>query len=221
MDTATPDAMMQETHPMTDTATPDTMMGQSGDMMETPTPDDMMGHSGDMMGTTTPEATMGTSSGAMSGESMMAPDWFSATLTDVPTQEMFTINDFKGKVVLVEPMAQWCPTCLAQQKQVAKLHEMLGMNSDLISLSLDIDPNEDSSGLQSYVAKNGFSWMFAVAPAAVSNEIGNLYGNQFLNPPSAPMFIIDRHGEVHTLPFGIKSAEDLQKAIEPYLTDMG
>ena len=53
----------------------------------------------------------------------------------------------------------------------------------------------------------------------VARENGNLYGQQFLNPPSAPMFIIDRHGEVHPLPFGVKSAADLQKALEPFLNE--
>jgi hypothetical protein len=212
MDTATPDAMMNESGDIMGTATPDAMMGETHAMTDTATSDDMMGQSEDMMGTPTAE---------INDAAMMAPDWFSASLVNVATQEIFSINDLAGKVILVEPMAQWCPTCLAQQKQVVKLHELIGMDSDLVSLSLDIDPNEDSAGLQSYIAKNSFSWMFAVAPAEVSNEIGNLYGNQYLNPPSAPMFIIDRHGEVHTLPFGIKSAEDLQKTIEPYLMDMG
>jgi hypothetical protein len=33
------------------------------------------------------------------------------------------------------------------------------------------------------------------------------------------MFIIDRHGMVHPLPFGVKSAADLQKALEPFLNE--
>ena len=52
-----------------------------------------------------------------------------------------------------------------------------------------------------------------------TNIHANLYGNQLLNPPSTPILIIDRHGEVHLLPFGIKSSEDLLKAIEPFLKD--
>jgi hypothetical protein len=31
------------------------------------------------------------------------------------------------------------------------------------------------------------------------------------------MLIIDRDGEAHPLPFGIKSAADLQAALEPFL----
>ena len=62
-----------------------------------------------------------------------------------------------------------------------------------------------------------FDWVYAVAPPEVSRELGQLYGDQFLNPPATPMLIIDQHGEVHPLPFGIKSAGDLQEALEPFL----
>jgi hypothetical protein len=53
----------------------------------------------------------------------------------------------------------------------------------------------------------------------VAREIGDLYGQQYLNPPSAPMFIIDRSGKAHPLPFGVKSADELQQAIEPFLSE--
>jgi hypothetical protein len=46
-----------------------------------------------------------------------------------------------------------------------------------------------------------------------------LYGDQFLNPPSTPILVIDRHGEAHPMPFGVKSAADLQAFIEPFLKD--
>jgi thiol-disulfide isomerase/thioredoxin len=154
------------------------------------------------------------------GDMMKSPAWFGAVLTNVSTGETFTINDFKGKVLLVETMAQWCPTCKKQQIEVKSLHEKIGMPTDLVTIALDIDPNEDSDTLKTYAANNGFDWIYAVPSAEVSREIGNLYGNQFLNPPSAPILIIDRKGEVHPLPFGIKSADDLIKAIQPYLDGM-
>lgn len=148
-----------------------------------------------------------------------ASQWMNTPLAHAVTGKTFMVQDFQGKVTLVETFAQWCSTCLAQQKQVVKLHELVGMNSDLVSVNLDIDPNEDVSSLKVYLEKNGFDWYYAVAPKDVSRMISELYGNQFLNPPSAPMLVIDRHGTVHPLPFGLKSAEDLQKAIEPYLKE--
>jgi thiol-disulfide isomerase/thioredoxin len=156
---------------------------------------------------------------AADGKMTAAPAWFGATLTDASTGNTFTINDFKGKVVLVETMAQWCPNCKQQQTQVKALHELLGMNNDLVSLGLDIDPNENLVDLKNYVTSNGFDWLYAVAPADVSREIGTLYGDNFLNPPSTPILVIDRKGESHPLPFGIKSADELKKFIEPFLQD--
>ena len=70
-----------------------------------------------------------------------------------------------------------------------------------------------------YVERNNFDWLYAVSPAEVTREISNLYGDQFINPPSTPMLIIDRQGQVHVLPFGIKSAQQLLEALQPYLQE--
>jgi thiol-disulfide isomerase/thioredoxin len=126
--------------------------------------------------------------------------------------------DFKGKVVLVETLAMWCSNCMKQQRQVIELHKLLGEREDFVSVGLDIDVNESLADLKTYVENNGFDWKYAVATPEIAREIGELYGQQFLNPPSTPMLILDRKGEVHPLPFGIKSAEDLMKALEPFLS---
>ena len=147
------------------------------------------------------------------------PVYFSLKLTDPTSGQEFTIQDHKGKVILVETMAMWCTTCLRQQGEVKKLHEQLGERDDFVSLGLDIDPNENAADLSAYLARNDFDWMYAVAPVEVAREIGELYGSQFLNPSSAPMYIIDRAGDVHLLPFGVKSAADLFAALAPFLNE--
>ena len=152
-------------------------------------------------------------------EAMAGPAWFTANLTNVNTGDNFTLADFKGKVVLVETMAVWCSTCLRQQTNVLALHEALGERDDFVSVALDIDLNEDAQLLQAYTTKHGFDWVYAVATLEVAREIGQLYGPQFLNPPSAPMFIIDRQGETHLLPFGVKDAPTLQEALAPLLAE--
>lgn len=200
MDQPTEEVMMDES-----TATPDAMM-----MHETPTPDAMMPPEN----MSTPDAMMTTPDAMMED-----PAWFSASLTNVNTGKMFTINDFKGKVVLVETMAVWCSNCLSQQEQIKAYHEMLGSRDDLVSLTIDIDPNESAEALSDYVNRTGFDWLYAIASADVSHEIAALYGDQFLNPPSTPILVVDRHGAVHPLPFGLKSADDLMKAIQLYLDE--
>lgn len=147
-----------------------------------------------------------------------SPEWFDFELTDVQTGETFTMNDYAGKVVLVETMAMWCPNCIVQAHEVRNMHSMLGNPEDLISVSLDVDVNEDAASLKEYSEKYGFEWHFAVAPLEVVRALGNLYSAQYLNPPLSPMLVIDRKGEVHHLEYGKKSAETLVKIIEPYLT---
>jgi thiol-disulfide isomerase/thioredoxin len=180
-------------------------------MEDKPTEEAMMPHDTPM-----PEAMEESAESAM----VEMPAWFGTSFKDVRTGASFTINDFKGKVVLVETMAVWCPTCLRQQQEIKALHDLLGMREDLVSLSLDIDPNEDETILAGYTQQNSqFDWLYAIAGPDASREIGNAYGDQFLNPPSAPVLVIDRHGVAHPLPFGLKSAEDLMKQIQPYLDE--
>jgi hypothetical protein len=153
----------------------------------------------------------------MGQDAMAAPAWFNAQLTDVNTGKSFKMADFKGKVVLVETMAVWCSNCLKQQNEVKALHAQLDMRDDFVSVALDIDPNENDGTLKAHAMNRGFDWTYAVTPAEVAREIGQLYGAQFLNPPSTPMLIIDRQGRAHPLPFGIKSGNDLKAALDPYL----
>jgi len=145
-------------------------------------------------------------------------DWFSMEMTDVQTGKTFTMNDYAGKVVLLETMAIWCPNCVIQATQVAKLHEALGNPDDLISVNLDVDSHEDEATLKEYASSYRFDWHFAVAPLLVARALGNLYSAEYLNPPLSPMLIIDREGKVHQLEYGIKDVETLQKIVEPYLT---
>ena len=150
-------------------------------------------------------------------QELNTPDWFALTLSNVQTGEDFTFNDFNGKVVLVENLAMWCSNCKKQQIQVKSLLERLGEREDFISVGLDIDTNENAADLKAYIDNNGFYWTYAVASPEIAREFRALYGAQFLNPPSTPMLVIDRNGQVHLMPFGIKSADDLYAFIEPFL----
>jgi len=191
-------------------STPDAMDKPEDTTMARPTEEAMMSHNTPM-----PDTMAQPTVDAM----MESPAWFSVSLTNVNTGDAFTINDLKGKVVLVETMAVWCTNCFKQQTQVKALHASLGQRDDFVSMGMDIDPNEDAPKLKSFTETNGFDWKYVVSPADVSREIATLYGGQFLNPPSTPMLIIDRHGVAHPLPFGIKSADDLMRALQPYLDE--
>lgn len=145
------------------------------------------------------------------------PEWFDLPLTNARTGEIFTVNDFKGKVILIESMAIWCPNCIVQAHEVRKLHDLLVNENDLVSISLDVDINETTAELKSYVEDYGFDWYFAVAYLDVARALGNLYGANYLNPPAAPMLLIDRNGIAHKLEFGRKNTDELLILVSPFL----
>ena len=90
-----------------------------------------------------------------------ADDWRSIPLADVRTGETFTIGDFAGKAVLLETFAVWCPTCSRQQDQIKQLHDVLD-GKGVISISLDVDPNESPEQVKEYAESKGYDWRYAV-----------------------------------------------------------
>jgi thiol-disulfide isomerase/thioredoxin len=145
------------------------------------------------------------------------PAWFDLEMTDVQTGDPFTINDFAGKVVLLETMGVWCPTCRKQEDEVLRLHQLLGDPADLVSISLDTAMSEDAPLLKDYAETLGYDWHLALAPLLVARALGNLYSAEYLNPPASPMLIVDRDGNVIGLPYGVKSAESLKAVVAPLL----
>ena len=137
-------------------------------------------------------------------------------LRDVRTGETFKLSDFSGKVVVIETMAVWCPLCTDQQRQIRAAEAALA-SEDVVSVSLDIDPNEDDARLLGHVERQGFLWRFAVAPTEVSKQLRDNFGLNVLNPPSTPVIILDRQQTPHLLRFGIKSSSELQGEIQKYL----
>jgi thiol-disulfide isomerase/thioredoxin len=67
-----------------------------------------------------------------------------------------SLDDFKGKVVLLDFWATWCGPCreaLPHMKDIAKKFQ----GQPLVILSVSLDDNEDK--WKEFVAKNGMSWL--------------------------------------------------------------
>jgi hypothetical protein len=228
----TPEAMMGGA-----TATPEVMMPStptSGAMMDhgTATLQAMMTqampNTGGMVenGTTTPEA-MGIAAGSMAGTimpegtptgMMMSHAWLRAQLTDVNTGKSFTLNDFRGKPVLVELMSAQCAACLQQQKSIQAF--LSGTMGEVVAVSLDIAPTENASILQSHAAMNHFSWTFANVPNNLVMQIGQEFGSQYTDPANTPLLVIDSMGEVHALPLHLTSPIEIKNALSGLLPKM-
>lgn len=140
--------------------------------------------------------------------------WRDILLRDVATDKSFRISDFKGKVVVLETMGVWCPTCVRQQIEAAKLHDSLG--DEVVFITLDVDPNEDEARVQGHLDRYGFDWLFAISPIDLSRQLEAEFGTTILNVTSTPIVILDREQEAHLLRYGLKSAEEIGREIAKY-----
>jgi cytochrome oxidase Cu insertion factor (SCO1/SenC/PrrC family) len=142
--------------------------------------------------------------------------WQTATLTDVRTGETFTLADFAGKVVAVEPMAAWCVNCLRQQQQAVKALAAID-SQDIVYISLGIDPTELPEDLAAYAKERGFDWRFVLADRDLLRQLAGEFGDQVLSPPSTPQILIGRDGTVTGPSFGMKDAADLEAELRAAL----
>ena len=142
----------------------------------------------------------------------VTPAWMEIELTDVATGETFKISDFKGKPILLESFAVWCPTCLAQQKEMKKVKQIEGEN--IIHISLDTDPNEDENKVGEHIRRNELDWYFAVSPVELTQALIDEFGLSFVSAPRAPVVLICEDQSTRFLRSGVKSAEELISEIQ-------
>ena len=127
-------------------------------------------------------------------------------LVDVRSGETFTLAELaEDKPILLETMAIWCTTCLSQQREVVRAHDL----GDFHAVGIDVDPNERALDLAAYADREGFDWRFAVADRELAGLLTERFGFEVTNPPSTPTFVITDE-TIRALEFGhVRTAEEL------------
>ena len=140
--------------------------------------------------------------------------WRDGELTDVLTGKTFKISDFKGKPILLESFAVWCPTCLQQQR---KIKELIAQESEgeVIHISIDTDPNEDAQQIIDHANENDLVWLFAISPTAYTLALIDEFTTRVIAAPTAPVILIcdDPEQTARLLKRGVKSANELKEEI--------
>ncbi len=144
---------------------------------------------------------------------MERPAWQTIQLTNARSGETFTLADFAGKTVYVEPMATWCPLCRGQQQRVVSVYNDLGQGGDTLFISLSVGENIGDADLAAYAEREGFGWTFAIASPEMMAALSDAFGRVILSPPSTPHFIIYPDGRVSDLTTGSESSDSLRAAL--------
>ena len=146
---------------------------------------------------------------ALAAPAAERPTWHSLPLTDARTGQTFTLADFAGKTVYVEPMATWCTNC---RQQMGVIRDQVRAQVDpeqVVFVGLSVETNLASETLASYTSTHGFDWTFAVMSPELLQELASTFGRTITNPPAVPHFVIGPDGTTSGLSTGHHSAEQL------------
>lgn len=145
---------------------------------------------------------------AESPAAVTRPDWHNLILTDAATGESFTLADFAGQTVLVEPMATWCTNCRRQLGNVNNAMAQLD-GQPFTFIALSVAENIADADLAAYARREGLNMRFAVATPELLTALTEQFGRAAITPPSTPHFIIGPTGTTSDLQLGSKSADAL------------
>ena len=144
--------------------------------------------------------------------------------TDAPTVSLKDLNDgdvnlqqYKGKVVLVNFWATWCAPCKSEIPLLIGLHEKYGSRGfEILGLSMDEDgkkavqPFLDKERFDVSGQKEAINYPIAFANDSIAEKFGGVIGL----PTS---LLITRDGKVIRRIVGPVDNDDISKAIESLL----
>lgn len=136
-------------------------------------------------------------------ENALAPDF---KLTDM-AGNVVQLSDYRGKVVLVNFWATWCPPCVMEMPTIQDRYAKYGGNKFAV-LAVDVDETE--LPVQAFIARNGLSFPVVIDEGA---EIYQLY--QVRGLPSS--YLIDEQGVIRSIHIGVMT----EAQIDGYLTELG
>ena len=115
----------------------------------------------------------------------VAPDFILPMMNNYKVQ----LSEFKGKYVLLDFWATWCPDCRKDIPAVKELYEKYGSKVEFIGVSFDVDHNRWTK----YVVDNGMKWRQVSELKKMRDaEISKAYGVEWI--PS--MTLIGPDGKV-------------------------
>jgi cytochrome c biogenesis protein CcmG/thiol:disulfide interchange protein DsbE len=113
------------------------------------------------------------------------------------------LSDYKGKVVLVNFWASWCPPCKEEMPIFEKVYQKYN-DKNFVILAVNMDTSEGA--MKEFLEKNRYSF-----------PIVRIKGEAGLNIPGLPTsYLVDKDGSVKKIRLGVyrEVEEDLSKLLQ-------
>lgn len=142
--------------------------------------------------------------GERAGENAPAPDFMVYDLENKPVK----LADFKGKVVILDFWATWCPPCLEEIPHFKKLHQQYsGQGLVILGVSLD-EAGRDH--VKEFMKENSIPYPIAMSNDKIVEDFGGIRG-------IPTTFVIDRDGKIVSKLVGYHDLEEFESLIKKVL----
>ena len=133
-----------------------------------------------------------------------APGW---ELQDLDGKTVHS-SDFKGKVVILDFWATWCPPCRAEIPgfiELQKKYQAQGLA--VVGVSVD---QASSDTVKSFAQQMGMNYSVVLADAKIAGDYGGIEG-------LPTTFVIDRTGSIVNQHLGFTEKAEIEAEIKPLL----
>lgn len=114
-----------------------------------------------------------------------APDFTLAA----PDGTMHSLSSLKGKYVVIDFWASWCPDCRKDIPAMKELHARYGSDISFVGVSFDHDKDQWTRCIEA----NGMEWLqVSELKKWKETDVSRLYGVKWI----PAMYLIDRNGRV-------------------------
>jgi thiol-disulfide isomerase/thioredoxin len=148
----------------------------------------------------TTDNTNTTTNNTDNSSSELAPNF---VLTDTQGEQV-KLSDYRGKVVILDFWATWCPPCRRGIPDLIDLKKIYKDNLAIIGISLDTDSKND---VVPFIKEYGINYKVVYG----DNDVVQEYGNIQSIPTS---FIIDKNGNIVTSFVGLQSMETYKSYLD-------
>lgn len=149
------------------------------------------------------QSTSGTAAMGPAEIGQPAPPFELASLSG----EKVSLEDYQGKVVVVNFWATWCPPCRAEMPGIQQVYAQYREQGVVV---LAVNAHEERSLVNEFVFSNGLTF-------PVLLDAQSIAGNQYQASGLPTTVIIDRDGTITHMQSGPLTAEQLEALILPHL----
>ncbi|MFE4813016.1 TlpA disulfide reductase family protein [Peribacillus simplex] len=129
-----------------------------------------------------------------------APDFSLKTLDGKQVE----LSDYKGKKVMLNFWATWCPPCKKEMPDMEKYAQQAG--DDVVVLAVNIDPEND---VQAFVEDNGITFTIPLDSQSAKNPVNERY--KILSIPTT--YFIDKKGIIRNKVISAMQLKDMERNI--------